>query len=103
MDLLKNAAPFILVLLFFWLFLVRPQQRRQRALATMQSGVQVGTKVMLSSGIFGTVVSLTDTRAKVEVSPGAVIEVMRAAIAELDGADADDSPAVADAPDDEQR
>lgn len=83
-DLLVNAVPFILVLLFFWLFLIRPQQRRQREVARMQSEVGVGSKVMLSSGIFATVTSVSDQRARVELAPGVEIEIMRAAIAQVD-------------------
>ncbi|MGN0065527.1 MAG: preprotein translocase subunit YajC [Nocardioides sp.] len=108
MELLVNAVPFVLVLLFFWLFLIRPQQRRQREVARMQSEVGVGSRVMLSSGIFGTVTSVTDQRARVELAPGVEVEVMRAAIAQVDAgetsapaADATDAPD-ADAADTEQ-
>ena len=84
MDLLTTAAPFVLILLFFWLFLIRPQQRRAREVASMQAAIKVGDKVMLTSGIFGTVVQLDDERASVELAPGARVEVMRAAIAKVD-------------------
>ena len=84
MDLLITAAPFVLILLFFWLFLIRPQQRRAREVASMQAAIKVGDKVMLTSGIFGTVVQLDAERAGVELAPGARVEVMRAAIAKVD-------------------
>lgn len=106
MELLTTAAPFVLILLFFWIFLIRPQQRRQREVAAMQSAIGVGDKVMLTSGIFGTVVSLDDDRATVELAPGAVVEVMRAAIGRVDGPTAeqaaDEQPADGSAADDEQ-
>jgi preprotein translocase subunit YajC len=39
---------------------------------------------MMSSGIFGTVVSITDDRARLQVAPGTEIEIARAAIAKVD-------------------
>ena len=38
----------------------------------------------MSSGIYGTVASITDDRARLEVAPGTVIEIARAAIAKVD-------------------
>jgi preprotein translocase subunit YajC len=94
MDLLAAAAPFILVLLFFWFFLIRPQQRRQREVQRMQSAIAAGDRVMLTSGIFGTVVAISDERAEVEVAAGTRLEVMRAAIAKVEESTADEPGAV---------
>jgi preprotein translocase subunit YajC len=38
----------------------------------------------MSSGIFGTVVSLADDRARLEIAPGTQIDIARAAIAKVD-------------------
>lgn len=83
MDLLA-VLPFVLILAVFWLFLIRPQQRRQREQLRMQSELTVGLRVMLTSGVFGTIRRLTDDRAWIEVSEGAELEVVRAAIATVD-------------------
>jgi preprotein translocase subunit YajC len=82
--------PFVLVLIFFWLFLIRPQQRRAKAVNKMQSALAPGDRVMLSSGIFGTLLSVVDDRAKVEIAPGLEIEVVRAAIAQIEPAVSED-------------
>ncbi|MBC2933616.1 preprotein translocase subunit YajC [Nocardioides sp. zg-1228] len=63
---------------------IRPQQRRQKEVLRLQQSIEVGQRVMTSSGIFGTVVSLTDDRARLEIAPGTQIEVVRAAIAKVD-------------------
>jgi preprotein translocase subunit YajC len=39
---------------------------------------------MMSSGIYGTVRSVTDDRARIEIAPGTEIEIARAAIAKVD-------------------
>ncbi len=69
--------------LLLWLLLVRPQQRRQRELARMQSSLEVGDEVMLTSGVFGTVRSLDDTEAQVEIADGVIIRVVRGAVGQV--------------------
>lgn len=81
---LATFLPLIAIALLFWLMIVRPASRRQRALAQMQASITPGQRVMLTSGVFGTVVSLTEERARIEVSPGTEIEVVRAAIGALE-------------------
>jgi preprotein translocase subunit YajC len=71
------------IALVFWLLLVRPQQRRQRELAHMQSALEVGDEVMLTSGLFGTVRALDDEVAQVEVAAGVTIRVVRAAVGQV--------------------
>jgi preprotein translocase subunit YajC len=81
---LVALLPLVAILGLFFFMVVRPQQRRQREIRTLQDSLQVGQRVMMSSGIYGTVVSLTDDTARLEVAPGTQIEIARAAIAKLD-------------------
>jgi preprotein translocase subunit YajC len=78
-----------LVALFaiFYFFLIRPQQKRQR-LAQQErdkllNALKPGDKVITSSGIFATVVSVRDDRVQVKVAPSVAIEVQRTAITSL--------------------
>ena len=75
-----SLLPLVAIVLLFWLMVVRPASRRQKELARVQHSLQPGQRVMLSSGIFGTVRSLTDDRARLEVAPGVEVEVVRAAV-----------------------
>jgi preprotein translocase subunit YajC len=79
-----SFLPLVAIALLFWLMVVRPASRRQKEVARLQAGLQVGQRVMLSSGVFGTVRSLTDERVRVEVAPGVELEVVRAAIGSLE-------------------
>jgi preprotein translocase subunit YajC len=81
---LANLLPLVLIALVFWLLVVRPQRRRQQALTATQSSLEVGTEVMLNSGIYGRVASLEDaTTIQVEVAPGTVLKVTRRAVARV--------------------
>jgi preprotein translocase subunit YajC len=69
--------------LLLWLLLVRPQARRQRELARMQSTLEVGDEVMLTSGVYGTVRGLDSDVAQVEIADGVTIRVARGAIGQV--------------------
>ena len=52
MQELASLLPIIGIALLFWLLIIRPQSKRQKAVQSMQAGLQPGTEVMLTSGIF---------------------------------------------------
>ena len=84
MNDLAALLPLVAILALFWFMVIRPQQRRQREVTSLRNSIQVGQRVMMSSGVFGTVVSITDDRARLEIAPGTQIEIARAAIAKVD-------------------
>ena len=90
------------IALLFWLVLIRPQVRRQRELAHMQSTLEVGDAVLLTSGVFGTIRSLEEDVARVEIADGVTIKVALGAIgqqlSEHHAEDADDTETTHDAP-----
>ena len=65
-----------------FVFLVqRPMKKQQEAQRKLQESVGEGGRVMLSSGLFGTVRHLGDKQAVVELAPGLEVTVLRQAIA----------------------
>jgi preprotein translocase subunit YajC len=80
---MSNAAPFLLFLgvaVVFWLFMIRPAQRRQRQHQSLQSSLGVGDEVMTTSGIFGEVCALDEEAVHLQIAEGVQIRVVRAAI-----------------------
>jgi preprotein translocase subunit YajC len=69
--------------LILWLLLIRPQARRQRELRHMQSTLEVGDEVLLTSGVFATVRDLEEDVAHVEIADGVTIKVARGAVGQL--------------------
>ena len=67
----------VVALLAFWVIVMRPARTQQRKVEQLQRELQVGDEVVLSAGIFGTIRSLSDGRAEIEVAPGTVITVAR--------------------------
>jgi preprotein translocase subunit YajC len=78
-----GVLPLVALALLFWVLLVRPQARRRRELVHMQSTLEVGDAVMLTSGVYGTLRSLDGDVAGVEIAPGVTIRVARGAVGEL--------------------
>jgi preprotein translocase subunit YajC len=72
--------PLILILVLMWALLIRPQQRRAREHQAVVAAMRVGDEVMTSAGIFGTVAALDDDTVSVEIAPGVVVRVLKAAI-----------------------
>lgn len=72
----------VIVLAFvgFWLIVIRPARNAQRRTADLQRSVSVGDEVILTSGIFGTVRTLTEDKVGLEVAEGLVLTVARQAI-----------------------
>ena len=67
----------VAAMIAFWAIVMRPARSQQKKVEQLQSALEVGDEVVLSAGIFGTIRSLTDTRAEIEVSPGTVLTVAR--------------------------
>lgn len=72
--------PLVGIVLLFWLFIIRPQSRRQKELRSMQSSLSVGDEVMLTSGVYASVREVADDHALVEIAEGVVIKVALGAV-----------------------
>ena len=72
----------LLVAAFYFLIL-RPQRKRQQTLQRTMSALSPGSRVMLGSGVFGTVVSVGPRQVVLEVSPGAELTVLKQAITKI--------------------
>jgi preprotein translocase subunit YajC len=75
--------PLIGIALVFWLLVIRPQSRRQRELRNMQSTLEVGERVMLTSGVYGTLREVGEETVGVEIADGVTITVARGAVGQV--------------------
>jgi preprotein translocase subunit YajC len=80
---LEAYLPLVLLIVVGYLLLIRPARRRARATAELQATLSPGDEVMLSSGLFGTVVGLRDEVVQVELGPGMVVRVHRGAVTQI--------------------
>ena len=80
MTQLAQLLPLVGIALIFWLLIIRPASKRQKALARMQSALSVGDEVMLASGMYATVRELLDDTLAVEIAPGTTVRIARGAV-----------------------
>jgi preprotein translocase subunit YajC len=76
----------ILVALAFVVLFVLPSRQRKKMAAkaqSLQDSLTVGTPVMLTSGIHGTIAGLGETTVDLQISPGVVMTVARPAVMEV--------------------
>ena len=79
----QQASTLILVLLMvvaFYFLILRPQKKRQQAMQKTMRELQPGDRVLLGSGLFGTLVSIGDKQAVMEIAPGVELTVLKQAI-----------------------
>lgn len=89
----------VIALLGFWAIVMRPARSQQRQTAQLQAELAVGDEVIISAGIFGTIVALEDDRVRLEIAPGTVITAARQVVVRRAPEPAEDS-APEGAPDD---
>lgn len=78
---LVGFLPLVLIVVVFYLLVLRPARARQRDFQSTQQALEVGGRVMLASGIFGELVSVDDDVVGLRVAPDTVITVKRQAVA----------------------
>ena len=92
---MQQYSTFILIALMvvaFYFLILRPQKRRQQAQQRTMNELQPGTRVLLGSGLFGTIVSVGEKQVVLEISPGVELTVVKPAIARIVTAADEDSP-----------
>ncbi|HEY7562839.1 MAG TPA: preprotein translocase subunit YajC [Gaiellaceae bacterium] len=73
---------FLVLLVFMYVLLVRPQRQRARQHQDMLQSLQVGDEVMTTGGIFGEITDMDDQRVQLEIDADVKVAVSRAAIAQ---------------------
>jgi preprotein translocase subunit YajC len=85
-----------------WLFLIRPQKRRQVEQARLQDSIAAGDEILTAGGIHGTVRGIEGEVVQVEIAPGTIVRLDRRAVAavaqEETGPEAEQIEAVPDDP-----
>jgi preprotein translocase subunit YajC len=71
----------VLMFVLFYFLLIRPQQKRQRAMRQLMESLEVGDQILTVGGMFGTVQEIDDDGVTVEVAPGIDVRFVRTAIA----------------------
>ena len=81
----------IIVAIFalMWLFVIRPQKRRQLAQQTLLESVSEGDEILTAGGLYGTVRAVEGDEVTLEVAPGTNVRLAKRAVAAILTSDAE--------------
>ena len=82
-SLLMSVLHFGLIILIFYLFIIIPQNKKQKETEKMIAALKKGDKVVTIGGIYGVVSSTRESTVIVKVDDGTKIEFARTAISSV--------------------
>ena len=82
-SMMVQLAFFAAIFAIFYFLLIRPQQKTKRERTSMLSAVKPGDRVVMSSGLHGTVVKLSEHGVTLKVADQVRLEFDRAAIGRI--------------------
>lgn len=69
---IKSLLPFALMFVVLYLFMIRPQMKKQKNEKKFQAGIGKGSKVVTTSGIHGKIVEISDATVVIETGAGKI-------------------------------
>ncbi|MBR3030958.1 MAG: preprotein translocase subunit YajC [Bacteroidales bacterium] len=70
----------VLIFVVMWLFMIRPQQKKQKEIEQFRQGLKKGDKVVTIGGIYGTVVEVKDKTLILEIDQNVKIKVDKSSV-----------------------
>ncbi|MCE4046908.1 MULTISPECIES: preprotein translocase subunit YajC [Bacillaceae] len=83
MQNIMGLLPFILMFVLFYFLLIRPQQKRQKAVRQMQSDLKKGDKIVTIGGLHGTVDAIDEGTVVLKSPDGSRLTFDRNAVREV--------------------
>ncbi|MDQ0269869.1 preprotein translocase subunit YajC [Cytobacillus purgationiresistens] len=90
MDMLATIAPLLLMFVLFYFLLIRPQQKRQKAVTQMQTDLKKGDKVVTIGGLHGFVDAIDEDKIVIKCGDGSRLTYDRQAVREVTESSAGD-------------
>lgn len=77
MGSIAGILPFVLIIVIFYLFLILPQQKQRKKHKEFVDSLKRGDKVIVSSGIYGTITKIEENTAHLEIADGVNIKILK--------------------------
>jgi preprotein translocase subunit YajC len=87
----KGLLPILLIFVVFYVVLILPQSRRRKQAQALQRNVEPGARVMLTSGLYGTIAEIDDDVLVVEIADGVLARFAKAAVLRVLPEDVDET------------
>lgn len=80
-----TSSLLLLLPLLLIAYIVWSQRRRQKKMQELQADLQVGARVMTTTGLYGTIAQLDESTVMLEAAPGVVLQWDRRAVVPAPG------------------
>ena len=77
---LVSFLPFLLIMVVFYFFMIRPQVNKQRSEQKFQEELKKGDKIVTIGGMYGKVTGIKDQKIILEISENTKIVIEKSAI-----------------------
>ncbi len=77
---LLSFLPLVLIFAAMYFLLLRPQRKRQKATASLQSSIAEGDEIVMNSGIYGFVSAIEDDYLWIEIAEKVEVRVSKGSI-----------------------
>jgi preprotein translocase subunit YajC len=71
----------------FWFLIIRPNRKKQAAMVSMIAALGPGARVITSSGVKGTIISMGESEVVLEIAPGVHTTWTKGAITKVEKTD----------------
>jgi preprotein translocase subunit YajC len=80
---LGSFLPLILIFVFFYLFLIRPQHKKAKEHQNSVNALKKGDKVITSGGVYATVNAIRDNILDIKIADGVTVQIAKQSIATI--------------------
>lgn len=77
---LMSLLPFLLIIVVFYFFMIRPQMKRQKELRKYREALKKGDKIITTGGIYGKVSEVKDDHIIMEIAENVKIKIDKTAV-----------------------
>jgi preprotein translocase subunit YajC len=78
-----QLVPFVVIIGAFYLLIIRPSRNRTKTQRSLLDRLEVGARVMTTSGLYAEVAGIDDDGVLLEVAPGVTMRWTKAAVARI--------------------
>ena len=77
---MMNIAMIVLIFVIFYLFMIRPQQRKQKELQKKREALGTNDRIVTSGGLYGVIKDIKETEFVVEIADGVRVRVDKGSV-----------------------
>lgn len=78
-----GVLPLVLIFVVFYFLMIRPQQKRMKALQDAVGAVKKGDTVVTAGGLIGKVTKVDETEVEIELGTNVKVRAIKATLAEV--------------------